>query len=82
MLSKTIGVRLKESDKDLLQRVCDARGEDVSDFIRRAIRKELACLGFYPDDVKKALGITSQFTGISLSESQKEQSKVSRGRSS
>lgn len=57
MLSTTIGVRLKESDKNLLQKVCEARGEDVSDFIRRAVRKELASLSFYSADIKKALGI-------------------------
>ena len=58
MLSKTIGVRLKPKDKELLERVCEARGEDVSDFIRRSIRKELAKLGFYPEEIKKALGIS------------------------
>jgi len=57
MLSVTIGVRLKEQDKTLLKKVCNARGEDVSDFIRRAIRKELASFGFYSEEVKKALGI-------------------------
>lgn len=48
---------MKEQDKTLLKKVCDARGEDVSDFVRRAIRKELASLSFYSEDVKKALGI-------------------------
>ena len=56
---KTIPVafRLPEKDKKLLEKICEARGEDVSDFIRRAIRKELASLGYYSDDVKKALGV-------------------------
>jgi len=57
MLSTTIGVRLEPKDKQLLEKVCRARGEDVSDFIRRSIRKELASLSFYPEDVKKALGM-------------------------
>ena len=60
MLSKTIGVRLKEEDKGLLERVCDARGEDLSDFIRRAIKKELAGLSFYSEETKKALGISKE----------------------
>jgi len=60
MLSTTIGVRLESKDKQLLEKVCRARGEDVSDFIRRAIRKELASLSFYPEDVKKALGMKKE----------------------
>ena len=58
-LEEQIGVRLSNSDKDLLESVCIARGEDVSNFVRRLIRKELASLSYYPDDVKKALGIAS-----------------------
>lgn len=58
MLAKQIGLRISEEDKALLEDVCEARGEDVSDFVRRAIRKELASLSFYPDEVKKALGVT------------------------
>lgn len=57
MLSTTIGVRMNTKDRKILEKVCEARGEDLSDFIRRAVRKELAELSFYPDDVKKALGV-------------------------
>jgi len=53
----TIGVRVTSEDRELLDKVCTARGEDISNFVRRAIRKELAELSFYPEDVKKALGI-------------------------
>ena len=60
MLTTTIGVRLEPKDKKLLEKVCKARGEDVSDFIRRAIRKELASLSFYSDETKKALGLLSE----------------------
>ena len=60
MLSTTIGVRIQIEDRKLLEKVCEARGEDISDFIRRAIRKELASLSFYPEDVKKALGIRKE----------------------
>ena len=60
MLSTTIGVRVDQKDRELLEKVCKARGEDLSDFIRRAIRKELASLSFYSDDIKKALGVKSQ----------------------
>jgi hypothetical protein len=48
--------------------VCNARGEDLSDFMRRAIRKELASLSFLTDLQKKALGINpSDANGISES---------------
>jgi uncharacterized protein (DUF1778 family) len=57
MLNRSVGVRLDKEDKDLLEMVCKARGEDVSDFVRRSIRKELASLSFYSDETKKALGI-------------------------
>jgi len=39
-----IDVRISEEDRVLLDKVCRARGEDLSDFVRRAIRKELASL--------------------------------------
>lgn len=52
-----LGVRVTERDRQLLDQVCKARGEDLSDFIRRSIRKELAALSFLPDEDKKALGI-------------------------
>jgi hypothetical protein len=57
LLGSTIGVRFKKKDKNLLKKVCEARGEDVSDFIRRSIRKELARLSFLSDEDKKALGM-------------------------
>ena len=57
MLSTTIGVRFKDQDKDLIKKVYEARGEDVSDFIRRSVRKELVSLSFFSADTKKALGI-------------------------
>ena len=56
-LNCVIGVKISEEDRLLLDNVCNARGEDLSSFVRRAIRKELASLSFYPDDIKKALGI-------------------------
>ena len=57
MLDQIIGVRFHIEDKLLLQKVSEARGEDLSDFIRRAVRKELASLSYYSSDVKKALGV-------------------------
>ena len=57
MSNNTIGVRIPQEDKTLLEKVCKARGEDVSDFVRRSIRKELASLSFLSAEEKKALGV-------------------------
>jgi hypothetical protein len=44
----------------LLKKVSHARGEDVSDFVRRAIKSELARLSYLSSADKKALGIRSE----------------------
>ena len=56
---KMIGVRLPNENIVLLKKVCKARGEDLSDFVRRAIYKELADLSFLPKEQKKALGVAT-----------------------
>ena len=56
--TKHVGYRFPLEDLSLLQSVCKARGEDVSDFVRRATRKELARLSYLSAEEKKALGIT------------------------
>lgn len=57
MKNKAIGIRIDPEDRILLEKVVKARGEDISNFVRRAIRKELAVLNFYPEETKKALGV-------------------------
>lgn len=52
-----LGVRVEPEDRTLLEKVSRARGEDISSFVRRAIKKELASLSFLPDYDKKALGV-------------------------
>jgi uncharacterized protein (DUF1778 family) len=59
MTMKMIGVRMPSEHIDLIKRVCKARGEDLSDFVRRAIYKELADLNFLPEEQKKALGLAT-----------------------
>jgi len=54
-------VRLTREIHNLLSSVADSRGEDISDFVRRAIYKELAGLDFLPDYQKKALGISDEY---------------------
>ncbi|RLI11508.1 hypothetical protein DRO35_04905 [Candidatus Bathyarchaeota archaeon] len=56
-MSKHVGVRMRPEDVKLLRNICRARGEDLSDFVRRAVRKELARLSFLTIEEKKALGI-------------------------
>ena len=59
-LAKVVGVRVTRNLYSKLRTVSEARGEDVSDFVRRAILKELANLSFLPEDQKKALGIKNR----------------------
>ena len=57
-----IGIRISSEDRQIVESVCKARAEDISDFVRRAIRRELASMGYYADDVRKALGVAPQRT--------------------
>ena len=60
MLNTTIGVRLDPQDRELLEKVCKARDEDLRNFIRRAMHKELASLSFYSEETEKALGLQTK----------------------
>jgi len=52
-----IGIRIPKRDAALLKRICESRREDLSDFVRRSIRTEMAKLSFLKPIDKKALGI-------------------------
>jgi len=56
-LSENLSLRISRRDKELLEKICKARGEDPSDFVRRAVRKEFATLCYLPEEDKKALGL-------------------------
>lgn len=56
-LNTQVVVRFTAHDYGLLKQVSELRREDVSDFVRRAVAKELAYLSYLPDDDKKALGV-------------------------
>ncbi len=56
-LKKIVGIRVTDTLYSKLRDVSKARGEDVSDFVRRAILKELAGLGFLSPEQDKALGV-------------------------
>lgn len=56
MSTSVVFARMKKEDIQLLKKVCEARGEDLSDFVRRAVKMELARLSYLNDEEKKALG--------------------------
>ena len=55
--------RVDRALKELVFRVARARGELPSDFVRRAVKTELAKLSFLSQEEKKALGISSVLPG-------------------
>lgn len=50
-------VKIEEKDLKLIKKISHDRGDDVSDFIRLSIKKELARLGFLNQQEMKSLGI-------------------------
>ena len=56
-LANPVSVRFTKHDHELLRRVCAERGEDMSDFVRRVVRRELARLGYLGPQAKKALEV-------------------------
>ena len=59
-LNKIIATRFTIKDANLLRDVANQQGLDVSDFVRNAVRKELARLSYLSDEDKKALGIKQE----------------------
>ncbi len=57
MNNPVIFARMPRPEVELVKKVSKDRGEDVSDFVRRAVYKELASLNFLSSDRKKALGM-------------------------
>jgi len=56
-MNKIIAVRFSLPDAALLKEISKNRGQDVSDFVRLSVRKELARLSYLTTDEKKALEI-------------------------
>jgi len=50
-------LRIPKGTRELIKRVCENRSETISNFIRRAILKELAALSYLDEEVKKSLGV-------------------------
>lgn len=56
-MSAQFNVRMERKTLTLIKKIASKRGEGTSDFVRRAINKELASLGFLPKIDMKALGV-------------------------
>jgi hypothetical protein len=52
-----VGFNFPKEKKELLNRVCEKRGETLSDFVRGTVLRELARLSFLSPEEKKALGV-------------------------
>jgi len=50
-------IKITKKDLELIKKISSRRGEGYSDFIRMAVRKELAVLGFLSKNDVKALGV-------------------------
>lgn len=55
--NKIIAVRFPTADAELLKQVSRDRGQDISDFVRLSVRRELARLSFLSAEEKKALEV-------------------------
>jgi hypothetical protein len=54
-----IFARMPQEYVELVKRISQDRGEDISDFVRRAVYKELASLNYLSKEQKKALGVAN-----------------------
>jgi len=50
--------RVPERDKQIVDEITEHRGENVSDFVRRAVKRELARMGYLTEEEKQALEVT------------------------
>jgi len=52
-----IAIRVDEDLRDRLEKITELRAESLSDFLRRAMLRELARFDMVSEEEKKALGI-------------------------
>ncbi len=52
-------IKIEQKDLKLVRKISEKRGEGLADFVRFAIRMELARLGFLDTDEMKALGVST-----------------------
>ena len=51
-----INAQISREDRERLDKLCETRGENISTFIRREIKREMARLGCFSEEEKRALG--------------------------
>lgn len=56
-MGNQVVVRFDVKTLTIIRKVTKARGEDISDLVRRAVKTELARLSFLSETEKKALGV-------------------------
>jgi uncharacterized protein (DUF1778 family) len=54
---KVVGARLTLEDRRFIKEACKARGENISSFLRRALKRELARMGYFSEKERKALEV-------------------------
>jgi len=54
-LAKTICLRMDEETMDILEKAAKHRRENISVFVRRAIVRDLARLGYFSEEERKAI---------------------------
>jgi len=59
-LTENLNIRLSKNDLALLAKISRRRGQSSSDFIRLAMRREFARLGFLSEEEKQALGVANE----------------------
>lgn len=55
--TERIGAKVDKTTAETLKGFCEARGENYSGFIRRAVKRELARHSYLSEEEKKALGV-------------------------
>lgn len=59
-LSNSVSTRIPSRHKVLLEKACKTNGEEVSNFLKRSIQRELARLSSLTDEEKQALRIENE----------------------
>ena len=54
-----LNFKIDQKDLKIIKKISDKRGQGVANFVRFAIRMELARLGFLNADEMKALGVNN-----------------------
>jgi|GEM_PF-1453915 uncharacterized protein (DUF1778 family) len=53
------GFKIEQEIYELIRAICKSRGEDISDFMRRAVKRELGRLNYLSEEELKALEMSN-----------------------